>query len=729
MKFLILGLIAFVLLIPLTIQDSFAEEDLLDMNLIFVTSQNDCDDHDWDVVRSVTAMSREYLYEWNITPGASDWDCIVENKMSFAVEQAKSTHDLTILILDYPLAEKILYYNAEHPRGGHYMVGNGINVVVTPSPEDKTETENEQTVMVLVQELSHFAVEWYGYPCDVSNEDSCVHRHQAVFDDCYSRGTPDVCLAWDVLTRLDAPKTGQIYDVMSPLFTERYTPSTQQNNNDYKLADNSVTIQKIQKSKNYIQSTHKKIMAITFIDINAVILKNIDYQNELNSLKSEKYNLDSRLSSSYTNTRTANSLEDQKLYDESLKKLQGIVTEVQGIYSGYYTYGEKLSNLLDKDITLFEERSIVQKKPEETLANVIFELEKLSDEYGKYEEIWIGGYISNIHYLDNSLELKLYFQNYDEWVFLKGKNVEMDGSLFNTNFGYAGIYKNGNYKVTATYFSNIAEKEITDTEFFTINSSSVLSRTFFSEPVKLKEISGLIQHYQNTLNSFQSPDAKKLVEFTPLEDTQVSAKKMLENYEKHDKVYGGWQVHFSQIDTVVEQAKIIEKEFQESKNKSTTNYDSTNNSISENESNYWNPESSKSVNPVYEPTSKEMWKKYDQLKLKIKELQKNNQELESSLTGITSQSSVTQQRIDDAWNLLKENKKDVEFLEEQKLYKMSQYIKDELLGNAEGYHNQAESKIQVIEDNSNQISEIIKQTGDEVIKIENSKTCFLFWCW
>jgi len=715
------------LLTPLSIQNSFAEDEKLSKILIFVTSQNDCDDHDWDVVQSIDAMTREYLYEWNIDQGTSDWDCIVENKMSFAVEQAKSTHDLTILILDEKLSDEKLDYNTIHPRGGHYVGWGNYNVVVTPSPRNESNTEDDRSVEVLVHELSHFAVDWYDYPCDVSNADSCVHRHQAIFDNCIAYGTPDSCLANNLLTRLDAPKTGKIYDVMSPLFTERYSASTQQNNNDYKSSDNSFTIQKIQESKNYIQSTHKKIMAITFVDINAVILKNTDYQNEFNSLKSEKYNWDSRLSSSYDDARTANYLEDQKLYDESLKKLQGIVSEVQEIYSGYYSYGKKLSNLLDKDIKLFEERSIVQKKPEKTLVNVIFELGKLNDEYGKYEEIWVGGYISNIHGLDNSPELKLYFQNYDKWIFLKSKNVKMDGTMFNTNFGYAGIYKNGNYKVTATHFSNIAEKEISDTEFFTINSSSVLSRTYFSEPVKLKEISGLIQHYQNTLNSFQSPDAKKLVEFTPLEYTRSSAKEILENYEKHDKVYAGWQVHFSQIDAVIEQAKIIEKEFQESKNTSTVKHDSSNNLISENESDYWNPASSKSVSPTSESTTKEMWKKYEQLESQIKELQKNNQELESSLTGITSQSSVTQQRINDAWNLLKENKKDIEFLEEQKLNRMSQNIKDEFLGNAEGYYNQAESKIQVMDGNSNQISEIIKQTGNEVIKVE--QTCFLFWCW
>jgi len=221
MKPVIIIAIAFVLLIPFSYTLSFAENNKVDIKLVVVTSKNECY---WDVVQSITAISSAYLYQWNIEPGLSDWACIVEDDLTFTLQTAKVTHDLTILILDNQLSNEWLYSNSVHPRGGHYMGASGYNVVVTPSPE--LGTEDEWSVYVLVQELSHFAVDWYGYPCDISNEDSCVHRHQAEFDNCIAYGDPTVCLGNNLLTQVEAPKSGKRYDVMSALFTERYVSPT-----------------------------------------------------------------------------------------------------------------------------------------------------------------------------------------------------------------------------------------------------------------------------------------------------------------------------------------------------------------------------------------------------------------------------------------------------------------------------------------------------------------------
>jgi hypothetical protein len=221
-----------VAMIGMMVPSAFAESEEIDIKIIFVTSQNECENNWDDKIRSIDAISRSYFHQWGIDVMETNWNCIVENDMTFEIQNARVSHDLTILVLDYVLSDKLMETNAFHPRGGHYMSGGDYDVIVTPASHSGY--ENERSVYVLIQEISHFAVNWYGYSCDVSNADSCVHRHQDNFDNCYAYGTPDVCLGSNLLATVEAPTSGIKYDVMSPLFTERYVPSTSLNNsNDY----------------------------------------------------------------------------------------------------------------------------------------------------------------------------------------------------------------------------------------------------------------------------------------------------------------------------------------------------------------------------------------------------------------------------------------------------------------------------------------------------------------
>ena len=65
------------------------------------------------------------------------------------------------------------------------------------------------------------------------------------------------------------------------------------------------------------------------------------------------------------------------------------------------------------------------------------------------------------------------------------------------------------------------------------------------------------------INSFQSQSAKDLVFVSFIDGEPFSAKNMLKNYKKHNEVLGGWQIHLSYVDIVIEQAKIAEKQYQD----------------------------------------------------------------------------------------------------------------------------------------------------------------------
>ncbi len=755
-KHIIIIAMAFVLLIPLSVQDSFAESEKVDIFLVFVSYEKGCNDQSWDIVRSVTSITRKYLYQWNITPGLSDWYCIVKEDLSFTVEQAKSTHDLTVLILDNQVAEEWLYYNSEHPRGGHYMGGGGYDVVVTPSPRDETEDDDEWSVYVLVQELSHFAVEWYGYPCDISNADSCVHRHQDRFDECNSYGTPDVCLAQNLLTRVDSQKTGKNYDVMSPLFTEPYVPPT------IPIPTPSKTTEKHTTFANWV-TTGKTVNDNQYISLEGSIWGNTEWDGRWAFVKHQ--------SVAFYNSETfigRDTTDSQGNFEFSAWLPDGRNTFSVKYSGSDEWYG---STTQGPTFTVIEKQIVGKKTP----VNVKLDLWKLQDEYGKYEGIWIGGYFSKTHDSESSPKLDLYQQTNNGWKFVKSKYAKLDGTSFNTNLGYAGTYENGYYKVVVTHYSNIAEKNVSGTKFFSINSSSKLSPTFFSEPVKMDEIWNVLSNYQNTIDSFQNPETKKFIESAKVDGTNIGVSQILKNYEeiKIGDSVGGWEIHFSSIDSIIEQAKIIEKEYQ-IKNKiiltdsdkdgvidsqdacKNTNFgsivekngcianqpcdDYDNDGIcndidrcpnsSPNSDGYGCPDKTK----IEKEKQEKIFQANEELKKQLKgdvailktqsndellELKKGVQVAQEALKKLNP-SSDNKETVDKAWDLLKINQQKIVDIQ-KRVEKGDRQFGYGLYENAKSFYNLKSSNNQEIGANLEEISKLIEEA--------NPKTCFLFWCW
>ena len=548
LKSVLLIALVTVAMIGVMVPNVFAESEEIDIKIIFVTSQNECENNWDDKIRSIDAISRSYFHQWGIDVMATNWDCIVEDDMTFEIQNARVSHDLTILVLDYVLSEKLMESNTVHPRGGHYMSGGDYDVIVTPA--SYSGYENERSVYVLIQEISHFAVNWYGYSCDVSNTDSCVHRHQASFDNCYAYGTPDVCLGGNLLATVEAPTSGIKYDVMSPLFTERYDPPVQKESVQIIWSD---------------QPTNYQIGKQTLIEGKLVDSKNYPISGKIISIKD--YNFGELV-------RTVTDKQGMFRYTWTP------TSENNAIHAGFAGSDTMIQtgSMLTTNLIL-EKQTITPQVESKNNANVNFELWSSSMDLLKYELVNIGGYSSYVSGDPNPVNLDMYIQNNDEWHFVKSKRVEFDHTNFDMNFGYAGLFENGSYKVVASYYSKIAEQELTDIRYFTINSSSKLSPTLLSEPITWQEELNLINHYQNVINSFQSQSAKDLVFVSFIDGEPFSAKNMLKSYEKHNEVLGGWQIHLSYVDIVIEQAKIAEKQYQEQQKSKNSQLDDSDENI------------------------------------------------------------------------------------------------------------------------------------------------------
>jgi len=212
-----------------------AEKEEIDVNLIFVTSFDECSKNNWEALEGYNTLTRDYLWKYNIRAHTTI-QCINVDSTRFAVDNSLSSNDLTIIFPDILKSLEWLY---NKNQGGHYTVNGNDRTIVSEAVTFKP--ESEQSVWTLSHELSHFALEWYGYPYNVWSSE--VHQSQADYYKCLGYdSTGAYCRnLWELV---ESVVTGKKYPVMEPLRSERNVLSSVNS----QVPPNSVVTSQLQSS-------------------------------------------------------------------------------------------------------------------------------------------------------------------------------------------------------------------------------------------------------------------------------------------------------------------------------------------------------------------------------------------------------------------------------------------------------------------------------------------------
>jgi len=111
-------------------------------------------------------------------------------------------------------------------------------------------------------------------------------------------------------------------------------------------------------------------------------------------------------------------------------------------------------------------------------------------------------------------------------------------------------------------------------------------------------------------------------------------------------------------------------------------------------------------------------------------LQRGIIDAENSLKGLSGKSKLEQDRINKAWDLLKDSKNKVEKLKENYANGDREMGKGtNLIGNAHAWYLTNQNYPGKIGENLIQISSLIENVKTNEVYAEQNKTCFMFWCW
>jgi len=121
------------------------------------------------------------------------------------------------------------------------------------------------------------------------------------------------------------------------------------------------TVIKINKSIERLTLLFNELSNITYIDITAVEIKNVEHLPELNSLKNKIKQINSKLEIVKENYKIAQKRVDQKLYTPSLQILTDLETSLRVILDDYYSYERDLRNLLSRDVNMWQDK--LQEEP------------------------------------------------------------------------------------------------------------------------------------------------------------------------------------------------------------------------------------------------------------------------------------------------------------------------------------------------------------------------------
>ena len=216
---------------------AFAEIETLRIKTILVTdneSSDECTDSDKIKILRYGSLAGEYLWTYDIDVKHSRYLCIsggyekgefTASKVNEAIKDASTSNDLIVIILEkeqskanFDYIEKVWNERAI----GYYRWSGEPRTIVTQTYHD--DILSERSVWTLSHELSHFALEWYGYPYSIFAD--AVHQRQDDYDYClFVDESGESCRhLWLYLEgEFQHPEFHRV-KAMYPLYWERYGP-------------------------------------------------------------------------------------------------------------------------------------------------------------------------------------------------------------------------------------------------------------------------------------------------------------------------------------------------------------------------------------------------------------------------------------------------------------------------------------------------------------------------
>lgn len=198
---------------------AFGESDVLTWKMIFVTTWDNCSSRNLKALVFYQYLTGQYLTKYNINHQSARPSCVSTDNMSGIIQGSLSSYDLVIIIPD-------LWQSFKQQRNsnslGHYNPNDDSRSIISQAFSYKVESKS--SAWVLSHELSHFALQWKGYPHEVYGNG--VHAVQSAYNKCQSNDfSGAMCpYLWDTITTT----SGKQFPVMKPIYTKNYKqpPST-----------------------------------------------------------------------------------------------------------------------------------------------------------------------------------------------------------------------------------------------------------------------------------------------------------------------------------------------------------------------------------------------------------------------------------------------------------------------------------------------------------------------
>ena len=229
---ILIGILLSLTIIP---AEAIGTSDTMTWKIIFVTSWEKCSNRNLDALTFYGYITEQYLTKYNIKHQFAVPACVSTDNMYSMIKDALSSYDLLIIIPD--ILQSIQEQKQTGTLGHYSWQGSERSIV---SQAYSLHVEHEASGWILSHELSHFALEWKGYPHEIWGDG--VHEVQSKFNECLTMDTTGAHCS-NFWTTVKTP-SGKDTRVMSPIYTEdnkqQPEPTYPEQTNDYDTFEPSV---------------------------------------------------------------------------------------------------------------------------------------------------------------------------------------------------------------------------------------------------------------------------------------------------------------------------------------------------------------------------------------------------------------------------------------------------------------------------------------------------------
>ena len=174
------------LLLPSTLLDSYGEDSSADLlwQLVYVSGEQSCDNHDKLLMETYSELTSEYLALYELQNTKESIRCFTEQELE-ALEYSENI-DLLILVFDDVIGQKVM--ETQNLDGFYMHTGNDRSknhtIVMCHCSNFDSGHERKLPSWILTHELSHFVLSWRGY--DFGAVERFVHLIDKKYDQCIS---------------------------------------------------------------------------------------------------------------------------------------------------------------------------------------------------------------------------------------------------------------------------------------------------------------------------------------------------------------------------------------------------------------------------------------------------------------------------------------------------------------------------------------------------------------